>query len=221
MPGWLREKDGVESERVRAERGGHSRQRVQPGKGSWERTREGAKDGGCLEVKHLTVREPQGFGSEDALERVNVNLLSATGGSLASSNLAASIEQSDQLTPPFSPCPGTTLCEGFPFTGPELALVLPARFSPRKVPHSCSGSVVRLGGSCLPTPPWKGVLRAREGSGAGRFTQSEALRSFDRLKNKYSPTYCRFYGYLQPRHFVNPRTNISQRKSGSQFLINY
>ena len=36
VPGWLREKDGVESERVRAERGGHSRQRVQPGKGSWE-----------------------------------------------------------------------------------------------------------------------------------------------------------------------------------------
>lgn len=150
VPGWLREKDGVESERVRAERGGHSRQRVQPGKGSWEGKREGAKDGGCLEVKHLTVREPQGFGSEDALERVNMNPLSATGGSLASSNLATSIEQSDQLTPPFSPCPGTTLCEGFPFTGPELALVLPARFSPQEG----APLVLRVGG------PTGGVLPA-------------------------------------------------------------
>ena len=131
-PGRLREKGGVESERVRAERGGHSWQREQPGKGSWEGAREGAKDGGCLEVKHLTVREPQGFGSEDALERGNVSPLSVPGGSLASSNLAASIEQSDQLPPHFFPCPGTTLCEGFPLTGLETALVLPARFSPQE-----------------------------------------------------------------------------------------
>lgn len=47
------------------------------------------------------------------------------------------------------------------------------------------------------------------------------LISFDRLQNKYGPTNCRFYGYLQSRHFVNLRTNISQRKSGSRSLINY
>lgn len=82
-------------------------------------------------MKHLTVREPQSFGSEDALERVNESPLSATGGSLASSSLTASIKQSDQLPPPFSPCPGTTLCEGFPLTGPEPALVLPAGFRPQ------------------------------------------------------------------------------------------
>lgn len=47
------------------------------------------------------------------------------------------------------------------------------------------------------------------------------LISFDQLRNKYGPTKRHFYGYLQPRHFVNLRTNISQRKSGSRFLINY
>lgn len=37
--------------------------------------------------------------------------------------------------------------------------------------------------------------------------------SFDPLKNKYDLPNCHFYGYLQLRHFVNLRTNISQRKS--------
>lgn len=39
------------------------------------------------------------------------------------------------------------------------------------------------------------------------------LMSFDPLKNKYDLPNCHFYGYLQLRHFVNLRTNISQRKS--------
>lgn len=46
-------------------------------------------------------------------------------------------------------------------------------------------------------------------------TSLNVLISFDQLQNKYGPTNCHFYGYLQPRHFVNLRTNISQRKSGS------
>lgn len=37
--------------------------------------------------------------------------------------------------------------------------------------------------------------------------------SFDPPKNKYDLPNCHFYGYLQLRHFVNLRTNISQRKS--------
>lgn len=37
--------------------------------------------------------------------------------------------------------------------------------------------------------------------------------SFDPLTNKYDLPNCHFYGYLQLRHFVNLRTNISQRKS--------
>jgi len=39
------------------------------------------------------------------------------------------------------------------------------------------------------------------------------LMSFDPLTNKYDLPNCHFYGYLQLRHFVNLRTNISQRKS--------
>lgn len=140
-PGRLREKGGVESERVRAERGGHSRQREQPGKGSWEGAREGAKDGGCLEVKHLTVREPQGFGSEDALKRGNVSPLSHRR-KLGLFQLGHFHQQSDQLPPRSLPAPGPPCVKVFPSLGQSLPWFCLQDSAPRKVPHSCSGSVV-------------------------------------------------------------------------------
>lgn len=90
------------------------------------------------------------------------------------------------------------LCEGCPCLDHPL--------SPRRVPHYGSG---------WPAWPRRPACWCPGGnSEAGRFTQSDALISFDR------PTNCHFYGYLQPRHFVNLRTDISLRKPGSQFLIN-
>lgn len=90
------------------------------------------------------------------------------------------------------------LCEGCSCLGHPL--------SPRRVPHYGSGR---------PAWPRRPACWCPGGnSGAGRFTQSDALMSFDR------PTNCHFYGYLQPRHFVNLRTDISLRKPGSQFLTN-
>ena len=103
---------------------------------------------------------------------------------------------------------------------PDWAGACPGSACRTQPPGRCPIPAER-GVSCLPVRIWEGTPRARGGSGAGRFTRSDVLRTFDRLKNKYGPTNCRFYGYLQPRHFVNLRTNISQRKSGSQFLINY
>ena len=160
VPGWLREKDGVESERVRAERGGHSRQRVQPGKGSWEGKREGAKDGGCLEVKHLTVREPQGFGSEDALKRGNVSPLSHRR-KLGLFQLGHFHQQSDQLPPRSLPAPGPSVvgCVSRGWAPSRAADQVPRFSSPRRSLRSDQ----RTAQSGRPSVP-----RARPAAAGGR-----------------------------------------------------
>lgn len=150
--GQLKEK-GASRVNTGRERGGHSGQGAQPGKGSvW------GMEGGCLEVKHMGVGEPQGCCSGGTLVRVNVSPLSATGGSLASSTPFHQAVGSSWPVP-CSPSPGNPSVWRFSLTGPEPALVLPAGLS-----HQAGGPfLLRVG--CPACPCAYGRAR-REHEGA-------------------------------------------------------
>lgn len=115
---------------------------------------------------------------------------------------------------------GTALGQRVSLWGQSLPCLPPAGPSHPTYPAMKPG-VIGTG-----TQPWQRYgsrprLRECEEPEAGRFTQSDTLLSPDWSQNKYSSTNCHFYGYLQPRHSVNLRTNISQRKSGFRFSMDY
>lgn len=136
----------------------------------------------------------------------------------ASSGPTQAVRPSWPLSPAL-PAPGTgKVVPNWAIARPGSACVTQ---TPGKCPHLSQRPQPRLGRPAGSHPARRASRAPRRNSRAGRFTPSDALISFDQLTNKYGPTKCRFYGYLQPRHFVNLRSNISQRKSSSRFLINY
>lgn len=107
--------------------------------------------------------------------------------------------------------------ERFFFTVVETCLPL-CGFSSRPTLRLASGGEHQASLSGHPVSSCIGKRARWEHWGTRELADLSSLNvliSFDRLQNKYGPTNCHFYGYLQPRHFVNLRTNISQRKSGS------
>lgn len=152
VPGWLREKSGVESRESQGrERRGHSR-RYSRAKAAGKEQGEGAKDGGVWRWSTWLSGSLRALAQRRSWKSC-VNLSHRRKLGLFQQPLPS--RRSDPAAPLLS-LPWDHPVWGFPFTGPELALVLPVRFSPQEgAPHSCSGSVVQLGASCLPTPHGK------------------------------------------------------------------
>lgn len=74
---------------------------------------------------------------------------------------------------------------------------------PSSEPPAAPGRVPMGPGPWGRAGPRRELPRRLQVPGGGRFTQSDALPSFDRVKNKSGRAKRRFYGYLQPRHFVD------------------